>query len=99
EAYLQLADDARDEPLLVQRLAAVRALQRLLAPGKQREHPDYRLHAVLGDGKEMVERDAANTRHRRHVLDDVLAVEDEHRQDQLAPVGARPRHEVGGTRT
>jgi hypothetical protein len=94
EALLQLADDARHEPLLVQRLASVGALQRLLEDGEERHHGDAQAHALLGDRIEAIERHALHPRHRRHVLDDVLASEDEHRQDQVARVDARLAHEV-----
>ena len=53
-----------------------------------------RRDAFLGDRIEAVERHPLHAGHRGDVLDDVVAVEDEHRQDQVARVDARLAHEI-----
>jgi hypothetical protein len=87
EALLQLAHRARHQAVGVGGLAAVGRLQRRVDHREQRHHRHTQLHAVFGHREQAVQAAALHAGHAGHVLHLALAVEHEHRQDQV--VGRR----------
>jgi hypothetical protein len=81
------AHGARHQAVGVGGLAAVGRLQRRLDDREQRHHRHAQLHALLGHRKQAVHAAPLHARHAGHVLHLALAVEHEHRQDQV--FGAR----------
>src|ERR1035438_2749841 len=66
----------------------------MLEHRKERQHRNAECHAGLGDGQQLVERAALNPGHRAHVLRLALAIEHEHRIDEIARVQARLAHQL-----
>ncbi len=64
-------------------LDAVGRLEVGIDHGKQREHRNAQFHAFLGHRQQQIDTQTLHAGHRRHALALVLAIEDEHRVDQI----------------
>ena len=68
------------------RIPGFRRIQRLFLQrrdGKQRQRGNTQRHPLLGLLQQQIDRQPFHTGHRRHLFAAILAVEDEHRQDQI----------------
>ena len=83
EALLELRDGARHQSAGVVGLATVERLELLLDDGEQRQGGNAKLETDLGLPQQPVDRHALDPRHRGHLFGAILAVEHEHRIDQV----------------
>ena len=96
KARLERLHNPRHQAIGIEGLGGIEGFLAILDHREERQRRHAKRHRLLGDAQQIVEGDATDAGHRRHGLDDLLALEHEHRIDQVVRRQAMLAHQTAG---